>query len=192
MTTYSGRELAREVRLRDMTPELLRRVINDVDDLAAVDDTRSYTALHWAASHGFLEIAQILLDAGADPLQQGGKDKNNAVILAGEGGHVNILEEFARRGVPFDGRNAHGCTAAHQAALYDRADALHVLITQCPDLLSAVNNNGMDLTRMAEPKSNVQTRRMLQLLMLTYQPDRVLQGKRAVAVRKFRPMQARP
>ena len=67
------------------------------------------TALHQAASCGYLEITSALLENGANPNIQ--DDQKCAPIhLASRNGHLEVVRSLCRNGARLDLRNAEGRT----------------------------------------------------------------------------------
>ena len=63
-------------------------LLNDGVDINA-EDRNGYSALMWVASIGNAEIAQMLLDAGAEP-------QNSAFVLAESGNHTDVLKALSK------------------------------------------------------------------------------------------------
>ncbi|MDI6911825.1 ankyrin repeat domain-containing protein [Nocardioides sp.] len=93
----------------DQVVELLR----DGTDINAVD-VDGDTALYYAVSNGNLEIAEVLLEHGADPDLAGAN--GTCVRFAADKGWVDLLKLLLQRGADASGADADGITAAMLAA----------------------------------------------------------------------------
>lgn len=82
-------------------------------------DAGGFTPLLFAARHGDIDSAQLLLDAGAG-VNDTGADGNSALVLAAMSGHPRLAEVLLERGADTDAAGA-GYSALHAAVL--RADA---------------------------------------------------------------------
>ncbi|HYR46737.1 MAG TPA: ankyrin repeat domain-containing protein, partial [Thermoanaerobaculia bacterium] len=60
-----------------------------------------YAALHQALRRdNALEIVELMLDHGADPMLENGADGKSAVAIAARRGRGDVLDSFERRGIP--------------------------------------------------------------------------------------------
>lgn len=73
-----------------------------------------WTALHQAASCGYLEITIALLENGANPNIQDSQ-KCTPVHLAAKNGHLEVVRCLVRNGARLDMRNAEGKIAQDYA-----------------------------------------------------------------------------
>lgn len=73
----------------DPKPEIVDRLIKAGAKVNALS-LYKYTPLHWAASHGHFESAQLLLDSGSDPLACN-DNGDSPIDLASRGDHDQVL-----------------------------------------------------------------------------------------------------
>lgn len=74
------------------------------------------TALHWAASHGSVELTEMLLYAGANPASTTRLGPYTPLMIAAKGGHGDVMVRLLEAGSPFDTRTSTGVTPLHLAA----------------------------------------------------------------------------
>lgn len=103
--------------------DLLRR---GADVNAAQGDGMS--ALHWAATMGRADIADVLLYAGADPGSTTRMGAYTALHLASKAGHVEVIDRLLKGRALAETETSTGVRALHFAAQSGRADAVAVLI----------------------------------------------------------------
>lgn len=76
-------------------------------------DDQGWTPLNWAAGSGYLEIVELLLDRGADPLAAG-RDLRTPQMIALAAGHADVVQRLraaeAKAGVP-EASARNYCTA---------------------------------------------------------------------------------
>ncbi len=80
-------------------------------------DKQGWTALNWAAGSGYLEIVELLLEHGADPLAVG-RDLRTPQMIALAAGHVEVVKRLRRAEAEVEGGQAETsdrkyCTAYH-------------------------------------------------------------------------------
>ena len=89
----------------------VRQLLEGGADAAERYDRGGYTALHFAAEHGAVEVAAVLLDSGAavDALDDWGNTPLWRAVFnsRGEGSMISLLRE---RGADARHRNDHGKT----------------------------------------------------------------------------------
>ncbi|EAY13535.1 ankyrin repeat protein, putative [Trichomonas vaginalis G3] len=86
------------------------------------------TALHYAASHNYIEVAEFLLSHGADI-----NAKNNcgetALHCSASHNYIEIAEFLLSHGANINAKNYNGETALHIAAYYNYTETLELLIS---------------------------------------------------------------
>ena len=94
-------------------------------------DAGGFTALLFAARHGDIESARLLLDAGAD-LEGPAADGNSPLVLAAVSGNARLAEFLLERGADPHAAGA-GYNALHAAVLRADADLLQALLAAGAD-----------------------------------------------------------
>jgi ankyrin repeat protein len=90
-------------------------------------DAGGFTPLLFAARHGALDSARLLLDAGAD-LNDSAADGNSALVMAAMSGHGQLGELLLDRGADPDASGA-GYAALHAAVLRSQPGLVRALLT---------------------------------------------------------------
>jgi len=91
-------------------------------------DAGGFTPLLFAARHGAVESARVLLEAGAD-VNDTGADGNSALVLAAMSGHETLARYLLERGADPDADGA-GYTALHAAILRTQPDLVEALLAR--------------------------------------------------------------
>ena len=87
------------------------------------------TALHWAAMNGGFEIAQVVIDAGADTEATTRLGRYTPLHLASRAGQATTVKTLLKAGARVDARSSTGdVTPLHFAAAAGDADAIGALI----------------------------------------------------------------
>jgi ankyrin repeat protein len=102
-----------------------------VDVNAAMGD--GMTALHWAAKKGDVELAQMLLYAGANVKAMTRLGGFTPLIMASETGNVEIIDLMLKAGADPKVATTNGTTPLMLAAVAGRADAVKLLIDKGAD-----------------------------------------------------------
>lgn len=96
------------VAVRLQNTKLVRAALRDRGlDIDALG-TYGWTALHEAASCGYLDIVVLLLENGADPNIQDSVQRCTPIHLAAKNGHLEVVMSLVRCGARLDLRNAEG------------------------------------------------------------------------------------
>lgn len=95
-----------------------RAAVQDMIDAGAdlnQQDKQGWTPLNWAVGSGQLEIVELLLERGADPLAVG-RDLRRPQMIALAAGHAEVVKRLreaeARAGAPAPSQRKY-CTAYH-------------------------------------------------------------------------------
>ena len=91
-------------------------------------DAGGFTPLLFAARHGDVDSAALLLDAGAD-VNDTAADRNSALVLAAMSGHGEVAELLLERGADPDASGA-GYTALHAAVLRSEPRLVRALLAR--------------------------------------------------------------
>ena len=94
-------------------------------------DAGGFTALLFAARHGAVDSARLLLEAGAD-VNDTGADGNSALVLAAISGHETLARYLLERGADPDAAGA-GYTALHAAILRTQPALVQALLVRGAD-----------------------------------------------------------
>jgi ankyrin repeat protein len=113
----------------DAVRSLLQR---GADVNAAQGDGMS--ALHWAAKNGAVEMARILIYAGASPSAITRLGEYTPLLLAAESGQSAVLSTLLEGGSDVHASTSTGASALHLAAAAGRADAVAMLLQYGADV----------------------------------------------------------
>jgi len=91
------------------------------------------TALHWAARQGDVEIAQMLLYAGANVKASTRLGGYTPLLMAAQVGHAPMLEMLIKSGADAKVATANGTTPLMMAATAGKADAVKLLLDHGAD-----------------------------------------------------------
>ena len=113
-------------------------------------DRDGWSAIHWAAEEGHLDIVRMLLESGANP---------NAVSsfgtpplhCAANGGHVSIARLLLQKGADPLKSTCHGWTALHHAAFMGHSDVVEYLLEndRIRSAASQQDNHGWSVLHLA-------------------------------------------
>jgi len=132
MVTYIGQAYLLIEALRGKRPEkakqLLDSDVNRTFDVNVLVDKG--TPIFWACRYGYLEVAKLLLDRGAevDEIGLGASRRNTALHQACHAGHLEVARLLLDRGAWVDKRDAIGETALHSACKRSHRDGLVMAI----------------------------------------------------------------
>ncbi|VDN97700.1 unnamed protein product [Rodentolepis nana] len=129
-------------------------------DVNAKTDETQETALTLAACGGFIEICQMLLNAGAD-MEVGGNGCSTALMEAAQEGHVELVRRLLQQGANVLAMTTSGDTALHYAAENGHfkvcqelikwgADPDHIVLTNDPKtpLMKAARSGHLDVVQL--------------------------------------------
>ena len=107
--------------------ETVRALLKEGADVnAAMGD--GMTALHWAAKKGDVELAEMLLYAGANVKAMTRLGNYTPIIMAAETGNAKMIEMFLKAGADAKVATTNGTTPLMLAAVAGRADAVKLLL----------------------------------------------------------------
>ncbi len=124
---------------RDRVAALLR---SDPSLVSQADDEDAWLSkpIHFAAMGGHLEIAALLLEAGAD-LEAGDSDESRPLDVAANAGQIEMVEFLLDRGADIDRKDNNGSCPLSFASRAGHADVMRLLIERGADL-AAVHEDG--------------------------------------------------
>jgi ankyrin repeat protein len=121
--------------------ETVRTLLKQGQDVnAAMGD--GMTALHWAAKKGDVELAQMLLYAGANVKAMTRLGGYTPIIMASETGNAQMIEMLLKAGADGKVATSNGTTPLMLAAVAGRADAIKLLLAAGADANATENARG--------------------------------------------------
>jgi uncharacterized protein len=118
------------------------------------------TALHWAARRGDLELAQMLLYAGANVRATTRLGAYTPLLMASQVGDARVIDLLLKAGADAKGTTSNGTTPLMLAAVSGQADAVRLLVEHGGDpnatetargqtaLMFATNYNRVDAMKV--------------------------------------------
>jgi ankyrin repeat protein len=106
-----------------------RLLVNQNPNLVFSKNSEGFTALHYAASYGYIEIADLLLAKNADVDAKTGKGET-PLHYAASYGHKDIVELLLSNGVNVDVRDGIGRTPLYDAAASSRIEEVRILLAE--------------------------------------------------------------
>lgn len=124
-----------------------------------------WTALHLAAFFGYLELATLLLDRGADANARSTNGLNNMPLhAASAGGHTALVALLLERGADANARQEGGWTPLHAAAQAGNREMVEVLLASGADTSARAANNQLPLD-LALSRGHGEVAQLLETLM---------------------------
>jgi uncharacterized protein len=118
------------------------------------------TALHWAAQRDNLEMADLLLAAGANA-KAATRYKITPLTLACTNGDAAMIQHLLKAGADPNGASEEGQTPLMTAALTGKADAIKVLLTAGAKVNAAEPYKGQTALMWAASEGNADAEAML-------------------------------
>lgn len=112
--------------VKDGDAPAVRKLLAQHADVNAAEADGS-TALHWAAQRDNLEIADLLIGAGANA-RAASRYNITPLSLASTNGDADMIQRLLKAGADPNGTSEEGQTALMTAALTGKADAIKVLL----------------------------------------------------------------
>ncbi|KAL6072068.1 26S proteasome non-ATPase regulatory subunit 10 [Balamuthia mandrillaris] len=129
-----GYETVKDLRERGANPNVV--------------DERGYTALHYASSLGYEEIAQYLMDFGAK-IDKRDNNGNTPLCWAAFWGHIRVVESLVEQGADMNLSNYEGLTPLHLAVTYGHQEMVLFLADHGSMLNAATLHGDTPLHRAA-------------------------------------------
>ena len=124
-----------------------------------VIDTRSRTALMWAAEYGYTEILQLLIAAHAD-VNARSNSGVTALILAAENGYTGTAQLLIAANADVNASTLSGWTALMLAARVGHTETVKLLIDERADV-NARNNYGQTVLTLAAGNGHTEMAKLL-------------------------------
>ncbi|XP_047100046.1 poly [ADP-ribose] polymerase tankyrase-1-like [Schistocerca piceifrons] len=133
MRRLSGREKGRRLLEAAQQSRMseMRAVLAAGADVGATDSD-GWTALHWVARNGQVEMAKCLLAAGAD-VEARGQWKWTALFWAARQGQVEVAKALLSAGADLEARDIWQNTPLFLAAMTGHTAAVRFLVASCAD-----------------------------------------------------------
>jgi ankyrin repeat protein len=123
----------------------LREVMDEIDRDTSLLNAHSYdgwTPLHLSAFFGHSDLANALLDRGADVNARSTNSmKNTPLHAATAGGQLELVRVLLKRGADANASQEGGWTALHSAAQSGNREMVELLIAQGAQINARAGNN---------------------------------------------------
>jgi ankyrin repeat protein len=130
--------------------ERLRELLDGDPSLATEFSGDGFTALHFPAFFGGVDVAALLLERGADVDAHGRSWMTGTPLnSAAAGGHTDVARLLLGAGADPNARQASGWTPLHSAAHDGTTELVELLLTSGADP-AATNDEGATVLSMAE------------------------------------------
>ena len=129
------------------------------------------TPLHLASRNGYLEVARVLVERGADVTAQD-KDGSTPLHVASRWDHLDLARLLVERGADMTVQDMYGSTPLHLASECGHPDLARFLVERGADV-TAQDNNGLIPLHLASQLGHV----VLAQLLIEHGADVTAQGK---------------
>jgi ankyrin repeat protein len=126
-----------------------------------IRDSYSQTPLHWASREGHLEVAQLLLDKGADVKATNSNCGGTPLHLASREGHLEVAQLLLDEGADVKAADSDGRPPLHWASRNRHLEVAKLLLDKGADV-EVADSNEMTLLFWASHYSDL---KMTQLLL---------------------------
>lgn len=126
LESEDGPDKYRLIHYGSYNPQTMRICLDHCPDIEA-RDSRGRTALYWTGISGYLESAQMLIDAGAD-INAEIEDWGSPLYAAVKNNHFDVVKLLLDRGARVDIKCTNAMTCLHQAVLNSREDIVKILL----------------------------------------------------------------
>ncbi|XP_047987305.1 ankyrin repeat domain-containing protein 39 [Leguminivora glycinivorella] len=112
-------------------------------------DNSGYTALHYAARNGHVDICRTLLETGAcvDAQTSGMATPLHKAAVAGKAATLKFL---IQHGANILMQDTDGQTALHKAVANKRTELINILLETCPELANVQDKRGRVATELSQ------------------------------------------
>lgn len=115
---------------------------NNSKELVNSPDNSGYTALHYAARNGYVDICKLLLSRGADIDAQTRSGKVTPLLKAAAAGKAATIKFLIESGAKVDAQDVDGQTALHKVIFNNHTDLAKMLLEACPTLSNIEDYKG--------------------------------------------------
>jgi ankyrin repeat protein len=140
--------------------DTIRSLIKQAVDVNAAQGD-GMTALHWAALNGDMEMAQLLVYAGANVKATTRLGGYTPLYIAAKGGHAPVIDVLLRAGADPKSTAVAGLAPLMMAASSGNAAAVELLIKQGADVNAKETENGQTALAFAAAFNRPETIQML-------------------------------
>jgi serine/threonine-protein phosphatase 6 regulatory ankyrin repeat subunit B len=113
--------------------QAIRLLLNQNPNLVFSKGSEGSTALHYAATYGYMEIADLLLSKSAD-VNAKTKKGETPLHYAASGGYRDVVELLLSNKANVDARDGIGCTPLYYAATNGRIEEVKMLLAAKADV----------------------------------------------------------
>ncbi|XP_034824025.1 ankyrin repeat domain-containing protein 39-like [Maniola hyperantus] len=126
---------------KDRVQSLISKARNPKDLVSSLDNS-GYTALHYAARNGHVDICSVLIENGACINTQTRSGKATPLHKAAAAGKEETVKYLIQHGAQLDLQDADGKTALHKVVEHKQHGLVNVLLEACPKLRDIKDNKG--------------------------------------------------
>ncbi|KAL4708155.1 hypothetical protein ACJJTC_009934 [Scirpophaga incertulas] len=113
-----------------------------VSNTVNAPDNSGYTALHYAARNGHLDICKMLIQNGANINAATRSGKATPLHKAAAAGNTTAVTLLIKAGAAVELQDVDGETALHKASKHNNYNLIRVLLDACPHLYNIKDNKG--------------------------------------------------
>ncbi|KAJ0181840.1 hypothetical protein K1T71_002562 [Dendrolimus kikuchii] len=120
---------------------LIDKAKNSKELVNALDNS-GYTALHYAARNGHVEVCKVLLNYGGDIDAQTRSGKVTPLLKAAAAGKAATVKLLIQSGAKVDAQDVDGKTVLHKAIENNHTELTTILLEACPTLCKIKDSKG--------------------------------------------------